>query len=332
MNDVDPPAPATAGRRRARRAGLVVAGLLLLAGLPITLARLTGWTASPSVVLMSFAPFALLPYLAATVLLVVLLVRRRGRLVAVGAGAAVLLLLVHVWWVAPLFVGSAPQPAAGAERVVVMSANVQFGSGDAAFVVDEVRERGVDVLVVSEITPTFLAAADEAGLDELLPHRLGRAADRAAGTIVFTNEPASEVAAVETAFVSLVVRTHDLTLLATHPAPPQSSGHWRREQPLLLEAAREHDVDAVVGDLNATLDHPVIRDLVGSGWRDAVELTNGGFAPTWPENGEHGFPFPVVQIDHVLARDSVAVVDVDSFAVPDTDHHAVVATLAATAP
>ena len=127
-----------------------------------------------------------------------------------------------------------------------------------------------------------------------------------------------------------VVRTHDLTVLATHPAPPQSPDDWRRDQPLLLEAALEHDVDAVVGDLNATLDHPVVRDLVDAGWRDAVELTNGGFAPTWPAHGELGFPVAVVQIDHVMVRDTVAVTEVDTLEVPDADHLGVVATLAAT--
>lgn len=312
-----------------RRVVLVLAGLLVVAGLPFTLARLTGWTASPSVVLMSFAPYALVPYLLATVLLVVLVVRRRGRAEAVGAGAAAILLLVHVWWVAPLFVGDAPEPADGAAQTTVMSVNAQFGRGDAAFVVDEVRERGVGLLVVSEITPRFVAAAEAAGLDDVLPYRVGRTGQTVSGTMVFSSAPVEEVAAVATTFDSLVVRAHDLTVLATHPAPPQSPSDWRRDQPLLLEAAREHDVDAVVGDLNATLDHPVVRDLADAGWRDAVELTNGGFAPTWPENGEHGFPVPVVQIDHVLARDTLAVVDVDSFAVPDSDHHAVVATVAA---
>ncbi|MDO9457648.1 endonuclease/exonuclease/phosphatase family protein [Nocardioides sp.] len=317
---------------KARRAVLaIVPALLVVAALPVTLSRLTGWTGDLGIVLTAFAPLALLPYAVALVLLVAAVVRGRRRWPWLGAtGLVVALLALHVAWFAPLVVGGAPEPAAGAERVTVLSANVEYGRGDAAVVVDAVRDRGVDVLVVSEVTPRFVAAADAAGLADVLPHRAGEAGDTTSGTMVFSSEPIEEVARVDTIFDSLVVRTHDLTLLATHPAPPQLPADWRHDQPLLLRAAREHAVDLVVGDLNATLDHPTIRDLVDAGWRDAVELTNGGWAPTWPAHGELGLPLAVVQIDHVLARDTVAVTEVDRLEVPDADHLAVVVTLAGT--
>jgi endonuclease/exonuclease/phosphatase family metal-dependent hydrolase len=127
-----------------------------------------------------------------------------------------------------------------------------------------------------------------------------------------------------------VVRTAGLTVLAAHPAPPTMQDDWRRDQAQLVAAAREHEVDAVVGDLNATLDHPQVRELVDAGWRDAVELTNDGFRPTWPADGQFGFPAAVVQIDHVLVREPWTVTEVDDFAIAGTDHHGVVATLAPT--
>lgn len=313
-----------------RRLPWVVAALLTLGALPVTVSRLVGWTGDLGIVLTSFAPLALLPYAAATALAVPLSRRSLTRPAVVVAAVAAALVVTHLVWIAPLYLGGAPAPAAGADRVTVLGANVQFGRGDAAVVVREIGERGVDVRVVSEVTPRFVAAAEQAGLDELLPYRAGRAGTGAGGTLVYSSEPIEVVAPVATAFESFVLRTHDLTVLATHPAPPQSPGFWRVEQPLLLTAATDHDVDLVVGDLNATLDHPTIRDLADAGWRDAVELTNGGFAPTWPAHGERAFPFPVVQIDHVLARSSVAVLEVDALEVPDTDHYAVVATVAST--
>jgi endonuclease/exonuclease/phosphatase family metal-dependent hydrolase len=316
---------------RGRRVVAVAAAVLVLPALPVTLSRATGWTGDLGLVLTAFAPLALLPYAVALVLLGVLLLRgHRGRVELVGATLVTALLVLHGWWVAPLFVGGAPTPAAGAERVTVLSANVEYGRGDAAVVVDAVRRRGVDVLVVSEVTPRFVAAAEAAGIADLLPFRVGTPGLTTSGTMVFSSSQIAQVARVDTLFDSLVVRTHDLTLLATHPAPPQLPDDWRDDQPLLLAAAREHHVDVVVGDLNATLDHPTLRDLGEAGWRDAVELTNGGFEPTWPAHGEKGLVTPVVQIDHVLARSSVAVVGVDRFEVPDADHQAIVATLAAT--
>ncbi len=97
----------------------------------------------------------------------------------------------------------------------------------------------------------------------------------------------------------------------------------------MLDAAREHDVDAVLGDLNATLDHAPLRRLVDAGWRDAVELANGGFLPTWPSHGEYSpFPGPVVAIDHVMVDDGLTVTEVDTVDIPGTDHRGVVATLA----
>lgn len=311
-----------------------VVAVAVLGPLPITVSRATGWIGDLGIVLTAFAPLALVPYAVALTLLVVLLVRgrrgRRDRLVTLATGLVVVLLGVHVWWLGPLLVGGAPEPAAGAEPVTVLSTNVQFGEGDAPFVVDEVRDREVDVLVVSEITPDFLAAADAAGLADVLPHRVGSPDPEASGTMVFAREPVEEVARVDTFFDSLVVRTDGVTLLATHPAPPTLADDWRRDQPLLLAAAREHDVDLVVGDLNATLDHPGIRDLVDAGWRDAVELTNGGFAPTWPTDGQLGLLLPAVQIDHALVRDTFAVTDVDHVEVPGSDHLAVVVAVAAT--
>ncbi len=203
----------------------VAAGLLVVATLPVTLSRLTAWTSDLGIVLMAFAPFALLSYVVALAVLVTGVVRggrRRPELVA--AGVTGILLLLHVWWYAPLLVGGAPEPARDAERITVLSVNVEYGRGDAAVVVDTVRDEGVDVLVVSEVTPRFVDAADRAGLAALLGHRAGSTGAGTQGTMVFSTGPVEEVARVDTLFDSLVVRTLGLTLLGTHPAPPQLPG------------------------------------------------------------------------------------------------------------
>ena len=317
---------------RAVRALLLTGSWLVVVGsLPVTVSRATGWDADLGLLLTAFAPFGVVSYSAALGLVVlgVWADRRPGDLAGVLAGlVTAVLAALHLVWVAPLVTGDAPEAAPGTDEVTVLSVNALRGRADADEVVEQVRERGVDVLVVSEVTASFVERADAAGLDELLPRRAGRPGASTEGTIVFAVTRVRVVARLATTFDSVVVRTGGLTLLAAHPAPPQLPDDWRHDQPLLLDAALDHDVDAVVGDLNATLDHAPIRRLVDAGWRDAVELTNGGWAPTWPADGASGFPVPVVQIDHVLVRDRLAVVGVETFEVPGTDHLAVVATLA----
>ncbi|WP_139977902.1 endonuclease/exonuclease/phosphatase family protein [Nocardioides litoris] len=314
---------------RARLLLLGLAGLLVLGSLPVTLSRLTGWTSAPGIVLTAFAPLALVSYAAALVLVLAAVVagRRGGRLALAVAALAVVPLLLHVAWAAPLMTDEAEEPT-GPDRVTLMSVNALLGRADAEVVADLVRERDVDVLVVSEVTPAFLRRAEAAGLRDVLPVQAGRPGTAAEGTMVFSRAPLEVVATVPTRFDSLVVRTSGLTVLGTHPAPPTAPDEWRRDLPLVLDAAVEHDVDAIVGDLNATLDHAPVRDLVDGGWRDAVELTGGGFQPTWPAGGGMGLPFAAVQIDHVLVGERWTVTAVDDQAVPDTDHHAVTATLA----
>jgi endonuclease/exonuclease/phosphatase family metal-dependent hydrolase len=317
--------------RSVRALLLSAAWVVVLGSLPVTVSRATGWDADLGLLLTAFAPFGVVSYAIALGLVVLAVWAHRRPRDVVGVLAAVVttaLAALHLAWVAPLVTGDAPEAAAGAEELTVLSVNALKGRADAEVVVDQVREREVDVLVVSEVTPAFVERADAAGLGDLLPRRAGRPGASTEGTMVFAVGRVRVVAQLATTFDSLVVRTSGLTLLAAHPAPPQLPDEWRRDQPLLRDAALRHDVDAVVGDLNATLDHAPIRRLADDGWRDAVELTNGGWAPTWPADGQSGFAVPVVQIDHVLVADRLAVVDVEAFEVPGTDHLAVLATLA----
>lgn len=307
----------------------VALGLLLVPSAAVTLLRLLQPEHGPAIRVVSFTPYALLSYALAAVLAVLLLVvgRRTAGDLAVTA-VVVVGLAFHTAWVWPLFTGSAPDPT-GDERVVVMTVNASFGDGDAATVVDEVRESEVDVLSVSEIDGRFLEGLEAAGLDDLMPERAGDPGYNVEGTMVFSREPIRVLQRLPTTFEGLVVDTAGLTVVAVHPKPPTFPDDWVSDHALVRDAAREHDADVVTGDLNATLDHAPLRRLVGDGFRDAVELTNGGFSPTWPSHGEYPpFPGPVVAIDHVLVRAPWTVTAVHDVDVPDTDHRGVVATLA----
>ncbi len=66
------------------------------------------------------------------------------------------------------------------------------------------------------------------------------------------------------------------------------------------------------------------RDLLTTGYRDAVNQTGAGFMPTY---SPHPWIPPVIAIDHVLTRNS-AVQSIHSVDVPGSDHRALLATVA----
>jgi endonuclease/exonuclease/phosphatase family metal-dependent hydrolase len=81
----------------------------------------------------------------------------------------------------------------------------------------------------------------------------------------------------------------------------------------------------LAGDFNATLDHSLVGDLLGSGYHDAADATGNGLTATWPQQGWK--PVPGVTIDHVLADSRMAIRAFGVHALPDTDHRPVFAEL-----
>ncbi len=309
---------------------------------PLTLNRLVDAEAGAAVRLMSFTPLAI-PWYVGNVLLVgcALVAGRGGPRTVVAPVLAVLVtgLGLHLWWIGPQFVGDTPAPADGATELVVMTTNLFAGAGEATEVMRVVKEREVGLLVVNEITVNTLADMEAAGVDDLLPYRIGEATSGVDGTMVFSREPLAEPARLDTSFQSwqVVVGEGDaaFTLLAVHPTapvPPAGAQTWRAEHASLLAAAEAVGADLVLGDMNATSDHATMRAWRAAGWRDSLELVNAGWRPTWPSNGitpaPGVHPPPLIQIDHVLVGLRVAVTGSDTVEVPASDHRAVVATLA----
>ena len=133
---------------------------------------------------MSFTPLvaatAIAPLLAALV--------TREWLVAAVAAAALTLLVVAVAPRAlhgPRLAGDATK----GPRLVVMTVNLRFGEADPRAVVRLVREHHVDVLSLEELTPAAVAGLDAAGVRGLLPARVLRPRERAAGTGLMARSP-----------------------------------------------------------------------------------------------------------------------------------------------
>jgi endonuclease/exonuclease/phosphatase (EEP) superfamily protein YafD len=306
---------------------------VLLPAAALSAVRLVEPDLARAVQLQAFTPFGLPLYAAGLVLLLGGIARgvagRRALLVPLVLVLAGLGL--HGWWVAPLVTGDQPEPAAGGEEVVVMTSNLYAGRGDAAQLVEEASAARVDVLVVSEVTERAVLDMEAVGLAEVFPYRAGRPGERVEGTMVFSREPVEVIDTLDTLFDGLRVRTGALDLLAVHPAPPTLFHDWGQDHRTILTVAQEPGVDLVAGDLNATLDHAPVRALVDAGYRDTAEVANEGLAATWPVDG--GYPVlgwlpPLVAIDHVLVRDSWAVVSTETVDIEGADHRAVLATVA----
>lgn len=250
--------------------------------------------------------------------------------------AALALLAVHATLLAPWWIADDPVGPISEPPLTVMAANLQYGRGDAATVVDAVRARDVDVVVAIETTAGSRAALRRAGLDRLLPHAVGRTREDAGGTMIHSRYPLGDVdapPAPSLTYDAPVARVEapggDVLVLGAHPMPPWpvDTGLWHAEVVALANwSARAPDnVPLVVaGDLNGTSDHPVIRRFRRSGLDDAHEVAGAGRPLTWPRAG--GPLPPLLHLDHVLARDlyPVAAGMVD---VPESDHAAVWARL-----
>jgi endonuclease/exonuclease/phosphatase (EEP) superfamily protein YafD len=243
-----------------------------------------------------------------------------------------------VWIVSPLFIAStAPAPDTRGDDVVVISVNVTKGAADVDRVVALVREQDVDLLAVQEVTPSARDALREAGLDDVLPHAFVVPQPSAEGTGVWSRTPLTDERALAGFRFEQVVATTQidgqrLTVMSVHARPPSSrlSGPWRDEQVRLAELViAQGGPTLVVGDMNATHDHPEQRRIQSAGFAEARDQAGAGLVLTYPTVT---LPVPVAGLERSLIRDLPWVAtSVESFDVAGADHLAMVVRYATTA-
>ena len=167
-------------------------------------------------------------------------------------------------------------------------------------------------------------------LAELLPYRVGEPDPSVSGTMILADQPLTDPVQLPTSFQAWQARYGTLTVLGVHPVAPVDPTGWAADHRVVLEQAVEAQADLVIGDLNATPDHRVLRELEDAGLRDAGEVANEGWQPTWPANHVSVLPLlpPLVRIDHVLIGERLAALGTHTVDVDGTDHYALVATVA----
>lgn len=332
----------TRGRRRGPLLFVVVLVVVFAPPFVLTATRLWQPDSGRGAVLVSLTPLAIPLYVLLGLVALLGLVGPRRAARRVPTGVAVLVALaglgVHLWWLSPAYVGSRPAAAPGAAPFGVLSLNLRKGEADPASIVAQATRQGVDVLVLVEITPRSLRALDAAGLGKRFPYRAGDAVPNVGGTMILSNAQVSDTVALDTlhgSWATTVALPQGATRVwAVHPRRPQEAGDgWHRDFDRLEGDLRTMPApDVVAGDFNATADHADLRDLMAAGGlRDAAEMDNLGWKPTWPANGAfHGLP-RFVQIDHVLVGSRLTALRTARIEVPDTDHTGVYARLAARA-
>ena len=310
-----------------------VVGVLLALATAIAVGWVALWWWAPTGSRLAFVVLALTPVatVIALVVAILTLATRRRLLGAVGLVAA----LVLVGVVAPRAIPDDGASSLGRGRLIVATANLEFGGVDPAALVDVVRSERVDVLSLQELTPTAERDLAAAGLFADLPFRVTRPRTDAGGIGLVSRLPLgpSPVVPAPSAFEQVAGRVETgsvpVDVLATHPEAPAfdgpASSRWSDEITALPGARGPGDLPLVVaGDLNATLDHRPLREVLARGTVDAAAATGAGLSFTWPT--DQPVP-PFAAIDHVLLSGEVVATTVHTRRLAGTDHAALVAVL-----
>jgi endonuclease/exonuclease/phosphatase (EEP) superfamily protein YafD len=327
--------------RPVRFVGAFVALVVLAGSVVLTLARLLNSEAEAWVLAASFVPWAFVGYLVALVLLGLVNLSQPWGKVRVVLTAALCVCVVgiglHAWWLAPSYVGD---HAPDRPNLTVLELNMLKGGADPSDTADLLGRERPDLLVLTEVTPAALAALEgekAVGPGSRLPHVVGEALPGASGVVVASRSPLRverRVALAHRGYVVRVEAARPYAVLAVHTAQPAIDiVAWRRDHATLVrEERRLRGPHLVVGDLNATLDHPSLRTMLADGMSDAAQEANSGWQPTWPSPEKDrlkGVPVPVgmFAIDHVLLSSGFSAISTSAPVVRGSDHRALVARL-----
>ncbi len=283
-------------------------GLIEAAGVMACGATVTGFLGRLSWFLDLFSHFRL-QYFAGLLGVGLLLALGRRRVAAAGM---LLFAGINLAVMAPHFVGSVEPAPAGAQSARVMLFNVNTRRGDPVRAREAVEEAAPDIVVLAEIDARWVTSLQ--WLRASHPHVCLSPREDNFGIGVFSRLPlagAEVVHAGEAGVPSIVARVHAagdvVTVIATHPLPPDCAEDWRLRNDQLARLPSLVPTSGPVlllGDLNTTPWNLFFRDLLrATGLRDSAR--GHGIHPTWlVEN-----PWMALPLDHCLHSPDVAILD-----------------------
>ncbi|MBX6390550.1 MAG: endonuclease/exonuclease/phosphatase family protein [Frankia sp.] len=260
---------------------------------------------------------------------------RRNRL----AIAATALVALHLFWTAPeAWPGGGPEraPAAGtASPVRLLVSNLRYDNPTAGRLGAQVEDADPDIVVLVEAAPEVLAAVERTGALAGYEYQDRQPREGAFGWAVFSRYPLTDATAPQAGGSPMPRMTVTLdggrrfTLFPVHTIAPVNDDYaarWRAQMAELRSLASQSSTPLVLaGDFNATRDHRPFRRLLDTGLRDAHDVANAGWGPTW--NVASMLP-PLLRIDHVLASPEFAVTGYRRGAEIGSDHLPLVVDLA----
>lgn len=312
---------------------LTLALIALLYVAATLVGRTVRLTNLPTLVVAASSPYVPLVALAG------LLLAALGRRKLLSAVAAILLTTTLALQIPWLYFGGPPDAGPTTTDIRVLSSNIQKGEAETASFVTLATDRA-DVIMMSEVTAEAAARFREAGLRKTFPYSILVPRAGAGGMGLWSRYPLTALRPSKYGnnFVAARVRVpgvrDDPLLASVHLMSPLAGGantftDWDHR----ITAAKAEFVDyadtagpaavIIAGDFNATPDMRQFRDLLDVGYRDAVNQTGAGFAPTY---SPHPAIPPLITIDHVLTRNAAAS-SIDTVDIPDSDHRALLATV-----
>jgi endonuclease/exonuclease/phosphatase (EEP) superfamily protein YafD len=311
----------------ARTVVAVIAGLALVVAAAAFTARFVPNVNRTVLVTAALAPYLML---GAPLGMILFATIRSWTFGFLGAALTIAMVAVQLpWWVGG---------EAAAAGLRIMSANLRYGLADPDALVHLANEHA-DILAVQELTPEEADRLSAAGIDRTFPYRALRAREGPAGVGIWSRYPTQHGAEYDefwlgllTARIRIPGADREATVVVTHlsaPWPDPVLG-WRGDMSRLAVTLKEIGTSApgpvlVAGDLNATPDLLEFRRLLRNGYRDAAEQAGAGLIRTHPADLR---VIPALfALDHILTRHCEAV-SVNTVALPDSDHRALVVTVA----
>jgi len=212
--------------------------------------------------------------------------------------------LVNLCTIAPLYLGKLHEPTAVSRPYRSLLLNVNSETGDPTKVAQLIKQAQPDILALEEINDRWLSALT--GTLREFPYSNVVPRDDNFGIGLFCKRPFTtcETRQIGEADVLSIVAVTELdgarlTIIATHPLPPDGAENSRLRNDQLAELAaivkQSTSPVLLLGDLNATPWCASFKQLLSaSGLRDASQ--GQGVLPTWPTF----LPIFWIPIDHCL--------------------------------
>lgn len=270
-----------------------------------------------------------LQYLVVTLMLALVFLIRRCRVWAV---IMLVVTTINAVPVATWYLAAADQPDAGDAQIKLLHANIYSGNSNAPALQQLVAEERPDMIILQEVTDAWSTAMEV--LHDDYPHRRVLSRLDNFGIAVYARQPLQSVDVIDSppyGFPSLVIRQRlgdrIATYVTTHPIPPLGkAGFKARNEQLASIATIIRSISGpkvLIGDLNTSMWANQHRQLQKStGLRNA--RYGFGVIPTWPKQ----LPFAMIPIDHCLASEDFAVLDISSGPDIGSDHLPLLVTLA----